>query len=782
MKASDVAAAVATIPVSININTRNKALPKEMAALNKGFEAQSLHIDDIVNHILEGHALSPAWMATDDEGHSIRKNNSFLQAQLVFLDIDNSETVNGVKVRRTDEQGYLPFSKIVDNETAQRTIFLAYTTPSHSMEWNRFRIVYCLPEPVQDVARYKDIIKAFVDRLHADEQCKAPVNIFYGNTQAEVHAWGNVLDWAFIDRLLHRTDDLRREERKANNHLNSSVTVKHIEDMLACIPAYISYDEWVRIISGIASHFDEDTTVKIVEAWSAGRTGEVRYKVRHRLQAIGIGTVIYIAKHYGYKAAHDLYADSMHDESAGLVFKGVQFRLTQSGNAERFVEAHKDKVRYCVEEGMWYVWDGRRLAPDLAGITTQLARNTFRSISKEAAVVEDGKQAEQVYKWAKASESKANIDAALDLAHRGSVLAVTADQLDSHVTHLNLQNGIFDLNTMTLNEHDIDQLHTKLVPIDFDEHAECPHWLKFLGEIFNNDQELISFMQRCVGYTLSGLTSEECLFFCYGSGQNGKSIFFSVVDMILGGHAAYAVKVKNDLIIMKHADPGVPMDIAELKGRRFVYTDELPENKRFDESKIKDITSHDKLTGRFIFQRSFTFDPSHKLWFYGNHRPVITGQDFGIWRRIMLIPFTVTIPAEQRKPAEELKNLFRSELPGILRWAIDGFYTWKHEGGLSAPSVVSGAVASYRTEMDNLGAFIDAALEAVPGACITQKEVYRLYKAWCIENGFQHILTSRKLSMILFEQKKWASTLDRQQSRIWQGWQPAFDSQQLAAF
>jgi len=305
----------------------------------------------------------------------------------VFLDIDNSKELNGVKVRKTDSEGYLPFHKVVENETVQQTCFMCYTTPSHTDDWNRFRMVYCLPEVVTDVERYKHIIKAFVDRTGADEACKSPVHIYYGNTQAEMHPFGAVLTDDFVQRLLHRTDELRKEERKATNHLNTGVAPEHVAEMLACIPVKISYDEWVRIISGVASRFDEDTTVRLIENWSAGKQGEVRYKVRHRLQSIGIGSVIYIAKQYGYKPNRELYADSVHEEAAGVIFKNVQYRLTQSGNAERFVDTHKHHVRYCVEQTTWYIWDGKRLAADHSGAVTQLAKQTFRDIIKEAALV-----------------------------------------------------------------------------------------------------------------------------------------------------------------------------------------------------------------------------------------------------------------------------------------------------------------------------------------------------------------------------------------------------------
>jgi P4 family phage/plasmid primase-like protien len=765
------------VPISINMDAHNKVGKHQQRELQGGFQPHLLSIDEITSHILEGHAVSPALMDRDQDGKSIRKNSAFRQAQLVFLDIDNSVTVNGTKRRKDDGQGYVPWDRVINNKAVKDMAYLAYTTPSHTDDWHRFRIVFCLPAPVTDVNRYREIVKAFVAKLNADESCKAPVNIFYGNTKADIHPFGNILTTRDVDRILQWATNLQREERTAADHINGNLDVEYVREMLTHIPAHLDYTDWMRVVSGVASRFDEDTTVKLIEDWSPGYPGEVRYKVRHRLERIGIGTVIYMAKLHGYKPRPGLYKDSHLQEQAGLIYKGLKYRLTQSGNAERFVDAHKHHVRYCVEQGQWYIWDGKRLALDTGGMVSLLARDTFREIIKEAADLRDAKQIDLALKWAKSSESRATIDASLDLAHRGTEITVNADQLDAKPTAINLENGIFDLETMTMTEHDISELHTKVIPISYDENAECPHWMAFLTRIFDNDIEVINFIQQAVGYTLSALTSEECLFFCYGSGQNGKSMFISVLDMLLGGHEGYAFKAKNDLVMMRRGDPGVPMDIAELRGRRLVYTDELPDSRRFDESKIKDITSHDKLNGRFLYEKSFTFQPSHKLWMYGNHRPIVTGQDEGIWRRIRMIPFTVKIPDSEKRPPEELKAEFQRELPGILRWAIDGFYHWRANQGFSMPSSVKQATEAYRTEMDTVGAFIAEEVLDAPGSKLEHKVLYQRYEKWSLEQGIAHKMTSRKLSRHLLETKNWPSELDRKEQRIWLHRQLAINEQ-----
>lgn len=770
-----------TVPISVNPNVRNKVPKEGMVALQKGFQSKTLCVDDIVNHVLEGHALVPAWMDVDPEGNSLRQNTAFQKAQLVFLDIDNSIKENGVKRCITDAEGYTPLDKVIGNKRYQELAYLIYTSPSHTPEWHRYRIVFCLPEAVRDVNAYRKIVAAFIRRIGSDEACKSPVNIFYGNTAAEVFPYGNVLTQAFVDEVLGWTANLDKEERTSKEHINGSLTKEHAREMLKKIPPDIFYDDWIKIVSALAYHFGEDACVELVEEWSECKEGEVRYRIRKGLGTgrCTIGTVIHYARMYGYNPPAEIYKDGKLEEDAGLIYPGMSYRMTQPGNGERFVEAHKEVVRYCIEQETWYVWDGSRLVRDNGGIIRKMAVGTFREIVKEAANVRDARQAIDVLKWAKASESKTNVEAALYFAHSGTGLAVSADKFDRNPLKINLRNGIFNLQTMELDPHDIDEMHTKIIPIDYIETAECPNWNAFLMKIFNNDTKLIKWMRKAVGYTLTGLTSEECLFFAYGSGANGKSIFFSVVDMLMGGSEGYSHKAKNEMVMMRKGDPGVPMDIAELKGQRFVYTDELPENRRFDENKIKDITSHDRLNGRHIYERSITFFPSHKLWMYGNHRPTITGQDDGIWRRIHLIPFTVKIPKGEQRAPEALKAEFQAEASGILRWALTGYYEWANEGGLyPTPKVIQEATNSYRNEMDTVGMFINEEIVETAGVSLPQKTLYARYKAWCIEKGFSYVMTSNKLSMTLHETKGWAHRIDRKGQREWLGRQLTIHEQE----
>lgn len=757
------------IPLSVNTHVVDKVAKKDMVTLNQGYSSVTLHMDDIVHHILEGHALNAAWLDRDSEGRSSRKNEAFQQAQLILLDIDNSITENDIKRKRTESEGYVPIERMIYDEVIKQFAFLVYTSPSHTKDWHRYRLVFCLPEPITDRDQYRKILRAFIKRYRSDEACKDPVRAYYGNRNAEIHPFGNVLPQAFVDRVLSFAKDVDHEESRAAATISDALTEEQVREMLTFIPPKLEYIDWVRVISGVASMLDEDTTVRLIEEWSPGEAGEVRYKYRRRLERVGIGTVIFIAKQHGYKPSKGVYANTSLEQEAGILVEGVRYRLTQSGNAERFVDAHKDRVRYCVERNTWFVWDGKRLAQDTGGIVSRMAVETFREIIKEAANVDKSSVRESVLKWAKQSESKATLDASLDLAHRGTCLTVLNDQLDAKPLCINLSNGIFDLETMTLCEHDIDELHTKMIPIDFVEDATCPKWTAFLDRIFAGDADMIDFIQRAVGYTLTGLVSEEALFFCFGSGSNGKSIFLSVIDMILGGGDGYAIKAKNTLIIQQKTDGGNSMDVAELKGARFVYCEELPENKRFDESKLKDVTSHDKLKARFLYERNFEFQPSHKLWIYGNHRPVITGKDNGIWRRINLIPFTVTIPDSEKRAPEDLKAEFRAEASGILLWALQGFYKWRHEGGLHRPDSIVKASQEYRSEMDTLQAFIDSEIIEDNSSPLPHKEVYKAYVEWCKNEGLTYVISSRKLSMELLEVKHWRSQLDRKNTREWLG-------------
>lgn len=260
---------------------------------------------------------------------------------------------------------------------------------------------------------------------------------------------------------------------------------------------------------------------------------------------------------------------------------------------------------------------------------------------------------------------------------------------------------------------------------------------------------MIRYLQKAVGYSLTGDTGEQVLFFLYGTGANGKSVFLNVLQELMGD---YAQQAPASLLMAK--SEGIPNDVARLKGARFVATIETEEGKRLAENLVKQLTGGDTVSARFLRQEYFEFKPECKLWMASNHKPIIRGSDYGIWRRIHLIPFTVTIPPENRD--RRLPDKLRAELPGILRWAVDGLRIWLEEG-LTPPLKVQAATEEYREDMDSIGTFLSECCVTEPTAKVPVRTLYETYVRWCQENGetpMKQRMLGKRLKERGFQQEK----------------------------
>lgn len=401
---------------------------------------------------------------------------------------------------------------------------------------------------------------------------------------------------------------------------------------------------------------------------------------------------------------------------------------TDLGNAERLVANFGEDIRFVHTWGRWIIWDRRRWAIDETGEIQRLAKKTVRSMLCEAADLEDA-ACKGLTRWAVQSESQTKLSSMVVLAKSEEQIAITHADLDREHFLLNVANGTLNLKTGELQPHDrLDSL-TKLSPVKFDPDAACPRWMEFLDTVTGSDAELSGFLQRAVGYTLSGDTSEQCLFFAYGTGANGKSTFTETLAAILGD---YHLKAPASMLMAKRDGGGIPNDIARLPGARFVVASELEEGARFAESLVKDLTGGDTMTARFLHQEFFEFSPTHTLWLYGNHRPVVRGCDEGIWRRIHLVPFTIRIPEAERDP--RLKDKLAREASGILSWAVAGCLNWQREG-LGAPAAVQKATGDYRKESDRLGDFIEERCTIDPAFTAATADIYRAYRDWAEVSG-----------------------------------------------
>lgn len=403
------------------------------------------------------------------------------------------------------------------------------------------------------------------------------------------------------------------------------------------------------------------------------------------------------------------------------------FHATDLGNAKRLVARHGEDLRYCQERDCWYAFDGQRWNVDQSGEIPRRAKDTVVSMYAEAADLPEAER-KALIRHALNSESASRIKAMISLAESEPGIPVMLDALDRDPWLLNVQNGTIDLRTGELRPHNRQDLITRLSPIDYDPLATCPTWDKFLQHVLSGKADLIKFIQRAAGYSLTGITSERCFFLLYGVGRNGKSTLVETLQDVMADLAA----TTPTETLLATRDGSIPNDIAALKGVRFVAASETGEGRKLAEAKIKALTGGDTISARFMRGEFFNFRPVFKLWLSTNHKPKITETTDAIWDRIRLIPFSVRIPKEQED--KRLRAKLQAELPGILAWAVDGCLAWQQEG-LLEPADVMAATDAYRQESDLLGAFIEDACVLGEKVQASARSLYAAYTQWCEESG-----------------------------------------------
>lgn len=406
-------------------------------------------------------------------------------------------------------------------------------------------------------------------------------------------------------------------------------------------------------------------------------------------------------------------------------------RLTDVGNAERFAMQHGKDVRYIAPWNRWAGWDGKRFSIDDNGVVVRCAKATVVTMYAEAADAADRAERRAIAQHAASSEKESRIRAMISLASSDLDLQVRPSELDADPWALNVANGIIDLRTGALLPHSRTALCTKIVPIPLDATARCPRWVQFLEEIFAGDSSLVGFIQRMIGYSLTGLTNEQCFVLLVGVGANGKTTLLEIARRLLGEYATQA----DFATFLERIGHGPRNDVARLFGARIVTSSEVGEGKRFDESLVKTLTGDEKIAARRLYQEAFEFHPTFKLWLAANHRPEIRGTDLGIWRRIRLVPFDVVIPEHQRD--RNLLDTLVGELPGILAWALDGCLAWQREG-LGTPAIVRTATDEYRADSDAIGTFLEECCETDSTDSSLRERassLYEAYSAWSLRNG-----------------------------------------------
>lgn len=421
--------------------------------------------------------------------------------------------------------------------------------------------------------------------------------------------------------------------------------------------------------------------------------------------------------------------------------------LTDTRVAQSFAQLFRDSLRYWPKAGKWLVYDGKRWNTDTPGGAYPFIKGMVRVLYEAAPQIEDATKRVAFISSLLKLESHPRQTTILEAATVVPELVIGSHMLDRDPMLFNVRNGTLDLTTGTLRPHRPEDFITRYADIEYDSDAECPVFKAFLSKVLEGKTELIEYLQRFVGYCLTGRTDEQVLLFLYGTGANGKTTLANVVEALLFD---FATTASSDLL-MQRDNRGASNDLAALRGARLVKVSEFDDGARLAESQIKTLTGGDSISCRFLYGEYFQYTPTYKIMLLGNYKPTVRGKDEGIWRRIHLLPFKVRIPDEDKDPA--LLDKLKAELPGILTWAVQGCMRWL-EIGLQSPEEVRAEVAEYRRSEDIMQQWIDECCVVGLQYRATANDLLRSFEEF---SNWKH-LSSQKFGRMLtdagFEKQK----------------------------
>jgi putative DNA primase/helicase len=426
------------------------------------------------------------------------------------------------------------------------------------------------------------------------------------------------------------------------------------------------------------------------------------------------------------------------------------FRRTDLGNAELLAALFHAEARFDHSQQRWLVYHDHWWQPDVVGELMGFAKHVARARLRNSANMDDDDSRKKETEWALASENRHRLEAMVTLAQSEKSLADAGGAWDTDGWVLGAANGLIDLRTGTLRNGKPDDRVTLHSNISFDPNAKCPRWESFNSEVFDGNSDLISYIQRAVGYSLTGEISEQCLFCYFGGGANGKSTFLNAIRNVLG---SYAFNLPFSAFELADRST-IPNDVAALPGRRFVTAIETDENTRLNEARIKSLTGCDIITARLLYREFFSFKPVAKFWLAFNHPPIVADDSHAFWRRVHLIPF---LRQFDPKADPKLDETLCAEAPGILAWAVRGCLEWQAHG-LNPPAVVQAATQTYRIESDPLREFLEDRCIRATKQRVTAAELREAYVSWARKNGEVRLLTrgefTRRLEAAGFQKRR----------------------------
>lgn len=438
-----------------------------------------------------------------------------------------------------------------------------------------------------------------------------------------------------------------------------------------------------------------------------------------------------------------------------------RYALTEMGNAERLLAAHGEDIRYCKALG-FCIWDGTRWRADGELTVRRWAKETIRAMYAEAAKLaqnasgtdesEESKalaaESMDLLKWARKSETDRMVGAMLNLIK--DACEVEAYVFDAHPMLFNCRNGTIDLETGELRPHDRADYLMQCSRVVYDAKAQCPTFGRFIEQIMCDREELVMYLQRALGYCLSGSVKEQVWHLAVGEGENGKSTLMEIITYVLDEYAGM-LEPESVTVGGRTTDPNAPSpEMASLKGKRFVKVTETEEGARIAPARIKRLSGGDELRGRHLKRDLFRFMPTFKLWLYTNHRPQARETTHAFWRRVRYVPFDFnlrTLPPEAKD--DQLPAKLRAEAPGILAWLVRGCLAWQQRG-LQPPKEVMEATEAYKRDSDLLQMFLDEHVVTVAQGSVSAKAIYGRYTTWCDDYG-ERPLSQRRLGEALAE-------------------------------
>jgi len=717
-----------------------------------------------------------------------RKGANVQAMTAIMIDVDNAVTqtqkdANGrelldaagrptkVKVQRAD-----PLSLEDARALFSEYEHVVYTTFSHTPDWHRFRVVILLPAPcpaadwpmvwaavVQHTGSRVDLVCGDLSRMYFVPSCAPGAR----DDAVSWHNPGQALTWQ--DWAAMAPAEARKMSAKAQATSSEDATffanapqhvldekpllsmstetpeaVARMRSALGAIPACIDRAVWRNALWAVKAH-GWPSGYQIALAWSQSCIEQFEEHAFDRdwgsfdparEGGINAGTLYHLATQNGWHG-EQAPAPKAAQQTPGAVRADVTGDIA---NGRTFAALLRGRMLYCHAAKKWLRWDGSFWRWCTAGEHVAAAKHIADRIVEHAAAAWSAaptvREKMQLLKAAQALHGNApRLEAMLAMAssEEGMGIASPAD-LDADPMMLGVRNGVLNLKTGTLLQADPAMLISRCAGAAFDRNAKAPKFLQLLHDAFGGDQDMIDFILRAIGYTLTGRVSEEALFFAFGQGANGKSVLANILCGLLGD---YAITVSSEMLAVSRNGGGNAArgDIVQLSGARLVLANETRAGELWDDAMIKRLVTTERISARANYGEPFSFSPTHKLWVRGNNKPGLRDTTDGTWRRINLIEFNHQVP-ESRRVLDLHEIILRDERDGVLALAVEACVEWQRQG-LNAPAKVRDATRQYRDDCDEIGEWLTERTERQVGAKATTENAFGDYFRWANAAGLR---------------------------------------------